>query len=272
MKPPRLLVAAALLAGLLVQLGCQTVITPKTADLQHVHETYTQDFAVWNVPAAADAMAATGPAPGGAFAQSLGAIHDYRLKYPADSQELAHLQVLEGMIYLQSGRFGLAAAVKPDVEAAGAKLASGTGKVVRDRLFAQNFGTLLQGWSETRKENNKDWRTFERVARALAEALKAIPPTQRAAVEEDQGALYLSTSAAVFYAWAYRQITMSADEAQAPVKKAEWFRNARDLIGGFLTEAEKKADISKDLGADVPLGRLRYVQWYHWLDQQQSAP
>lgn len=274
MKYFRFRSAAAAIAGIVLLSGCLNSLTPKAADLERVQELYVEEFTVLNVPAAAEVDAARAPAPaaGGAFAQSLRAIHAYRAKYPDDTPERAHLQVLEGMIYLQSGRFGLAAAVLPQVKSAAGQLTSGTGRVVRDRLFAENYGVLLDGWTETRKENNRDWQTFERVANQLAQALAAVPVHERASVEADQGALYLATSAAVFYVWAYRQIGMSEEREQAPAKKAVWFAQARDLIGQYLTDAEKRADISRDLGADAPIGRLRYVQWYHWLDEKLATP
>lgn len=264
MKTKRFALIAALL-GFLITSGCVvTFVTPKTAALHRVHDVYTEEFIALSAPApSAQPVQASEPKPA-AFAKSLQAIREYRLKYPGDSQELAHLKVLEGMIYLQSGRFGLAEAVRPEVEEAGGKLASGTGRVVRDQLFAQNFKTLIEGWAETKKTNNRQWQTFERVATTLTTGLNQIPKNKLADPETDQGALYVATSAAIFYVWAFKEISESNDHAQAPEKKNVWFKAAREGIGRFLTDAEKKPGADKDLGT-APEGRLRYVEWYHWL-------
>jgi hypothetical protein len=259
---PRLLGVVLAFATLGLAPGCQTAL-PQTADLRQVHELYSSEFATLELPAP-DAMTAAPRATGAAFARTLQAIHDYRARHRDDLAGLAHVQVLEGMIYLQSGRFGLAAAVRPEVEVAGERLAAPGGKLVRDRLLARHFGTLLEGWAETRKENNRQWRTFERVAATLADALAAIPAAQLAPGETDQAALHLATSAAVFWMWAAREIAMSPEREQAPAKRAAWFARARDTIGAHLTAAEKRAEAAPDLAVGAP-GRLRYVEWYHWL-------
>jgi hypothetical protein len=269
MKPLRL-VAFALVASLLFHTGCLTpAFSPKAAALARIHEFYSEEFtALAPSGPTGDVTSAAQPAAGDAFAQTLRAIHDYRLAHPNAQQELAHLDVLEGMIYLQSGRFGLAAAVQEKVSAAAPQLASGTGRVVRDRLFAENYRTLLLGWSEARKENGRDWKTFRNAADALAASLDNIPPEQRPAISADGGALYLATTAAIFYVWAGQQMSMAPDPDDrdvAPQKTREWRAKARDLIGKFLTPAETAADISQDIGSTPPQGRLRYIDWYHWL-------
>lgn len=256
---------AVVLLGMLLTSGCVvTFVTPKTAALQRVHDVYSEEFIAFSAPAPSVQPAQASEPKPGAFAKSLQAIREYRLKYPGDSQEQAHLKVLEGMIYLQSGRFGLAEAVRPEVEEAGGKLTSGTGRVVRDRLFAEHFKTLIDGWAETKKTNNRQWQTFERIASTLTSSLNKIPKDKLAEPDTDQGALYLATSAAIFYVWAFKEISESNDHAQAQEKKVVWAKAARDGIGRFLTDAEKKPGADKDLGA-APEGRLRYVEWYHWL-------
>lgn len=258
----------ALLAGLLVTSGCfVSFLTPKTAALQLVHDTYRADFMAFNVPA--PAMQAGLASPPAVFSKSLQSIRDYRLKYPSDSQELAHLKVLEGMIYLQSGRFGLAEAVKDDVQTAGARLSSGTGRTVRDRLFAENFPRLIDGWKETTKPNNQKWQTFSNVADSLFRSLTNEPPSKLADPEADQGAIYLANTAAIFDVWAYSlyAVEHGGDPGynDAATRKM-WFTRGRDLIGRFLTPAEKSPQAANDVSQTME-GRLRYVQWYHWLGQ-----
>lgn len=265
MPAQRLIASLLLVVGLLLGGGCASVVTPKTAALRQVHDTYRSEFLAGAVPAASGSPAAPAGPPA-AFVRSLEAIRDYRQKYPADSQELAHLKVLEGMIYLQSGRFGLASAVADDVEAAGGKLGSRTGRVIRDQLFARHFKTLVRGWSETRRTQGRQWQTFEAAASLLAADLDKIPADRLASPESDQGALYLATTGAIFYVWAFSEMAVVSPR-EAPAKKTEWFTRARDLIGRHLDASLKKPEVGQDLVGKAPEGLLRYVEWYHWLDR-----
>jgi hypothetical protein len=287
MKMKRFASLLALTAGLVMTSGCLvTFLTPKTAALQQIHDTYRADFAALTVPPASAAPdAPSGPSTSAAFSKSLQAIREYRLKYPGDSQELAHLKVLEGMIYIQSGRFGLAEAVRDDVVSAGEKLSSGTGRTVRDQLFARNFKTLINGWSETRKTSGRHWETFQQAADDLAKALNETKAKQFSDPESDQGALYLATTAAIYYVWAFKEFndypfarseipdgtapTPEQIEAKKPKiveNKNKWFTAGRDLIGRHLDGSLTNAIVTKDLG-QAPEGTLRFVEWYHWLDQ-----
>jgi hypothetical protein len=254
-----------LLAGLVLTSGCLvTFITPKTAALSNVHEAYAEDFDRFNLPSPKEQPAANSPSNSVAFARSLRSIQEYRQKYPGDSQELAHLKVLEGMIYLQSGRFGLAEAIRPEVEEAGRKLSSATGKAVRDELFAKNFGTLIEGWTETKKKSNRRWENFDRVANKLHENVAAIPANKRAEPGADQGALYLATSAGIFRVWAFSEFAVvETNQTIVTATNVAWFSKSTNLMAQFLTEAEKNPKAGQDIGQESP-GRLRYVEWYHW--------
>jgi hypothetical protein len=259
-----------MVVSLLLASGCVVqFITPRTEALREVHETYRQEFIAFNVPAPADKAELSGPSD--AFIKTLQAIRDYRLKYPGDMQELAHLQVLEGMIYLQSGRFGLAQAVKEQVTEAGARLTSASGRTVRDKLFAENFPLLVEGWAETRKSKNKQWQTFERAAAGLRTSLANSTDRRLASPDADHGAVYLATTAAIFDTWAFawwEVAQANATPADIEVKRREIYSRARDVIGRFLTDAEKAPSTREDM-TQVLEGRLRYVQWYHWLDENQ---
>lgn len=270
MRLRSLLLPAALAAALFCGAGC--AVTPKTAALRHIHQTYQEDFAAFNLPAPGTMPAPLSPTNAPAFARTLQAIHDYRLRYPGDSQELAHLKVLEGMIYLQSGRVGLAQAVAGDVRAAGAKLGSATGRTVRDQLLARNFDALAKGWSEIREwgDHNSatvaEWKVLEQAADALRADLSALADRQPADPEADQGALYLANTAAIFYVWAYA-LRAVEDPAGAEQARGKWFDDARQLLGRFLTDTEKRPEAAQDLAADAP-GRLRSVLWHDWLGKE----
>jgi hypothetical protein len=261
---------AALAVALLCGAGC--AITPRTAALRQIHQTYQEDFAAFSLPGPGGMPLPPAPTNAPAFARTLQAIHDYRLRYPGDSQEGAHLKVLEGMIYLQSGRVGLARAVAGDVKTAGARLGSATGRTVRDQLLARNFDALVKGWSEIREWGDRnsatvaEWKPLEQAADALRTDLGTLTAGQLADPDADQGALYLANTAAIFYVWAYA-LRAVEDPAGAEQARTKWFDDARQLLGRFLTDTEKRPEAAQDLAADAP-GRLRSVLWYDWLGKE----
>jgi len=273
MTPLRRLILPLLLALAALNPGCAgRLLTPRTEALRTVHDNYQREFAELNLPSASAEPAAPSSTNAPPFTATLSAIRAFRLAYPGDSSEAAHLKVLEGMVYLQSGRFGLATAVAPDVQAAGAQLRSQTGRVVRDALFARNFTALLKGWSEIREfadgssSTVAEWRELDRAAQAIKADLESIPASQLADPDTDQGALYLANTAAIFNVWAFKLLA-DEDLNAARQRQAAWFGGSADLLGRFLTDAEKRDVAASDLGSEAP-GRLRSVHWFHWLNRR----
>ncbi len=278
-------------AALLLLTGCPATLAPSTADLQHVHELYATEFTSLAdaVPTPDNEPSAKQPSSGEAFIQSLRALNDYRAKHPDKILELAHLDVLEGMIYLQSGRFGLARAVVPNVERAGTTLSATTStrrstpgnvpasSTVRDALFAKNFRSLLDGWSATRNGESTS-EDFERVFQSIAQSLtEESPPSLR--LTRDHGALYLATSASIFQAWAHARDSMrvhlepTGEKLRAlEQRRIQRYSAARDLLARFLTDAERAVRPADDLAGQTPQGRLRYVAWYHFFNDAPAAP
>lgn len=261
----RLWISIALLAFFVS--GC-TTISPKTAALRQVHHAYEEDFAQFALPPAGNTPAPTNTQSGPAFARTLQEIRAYRVNFPTSTAaETAHLQVLEGMIYLQSGRFGLASAIAPKVSEAGAQLASGTGKIVRDRLFAENFNALLKGWTEIGdkldSENGTipEWEKLRDAARAIYENLNSHRDGALADADADEGALYLANTAAIFYVWADSLVPSSQPDARTELQTQ--LARSRVQMSRFLTPIEMDPKATERLG-DAP-GRLRYIAWYHWL-------
>ncbi len=277
-------------AALLLLTGCPATLAPSTTDLQRVHELYATEFTSLAdaIPTRGSEPPAKQPSSSDAFIQSLRALNDYRARHPDKPLELAHLDVLEGMIYLQSGRFGLARAVAANVERAGTTLASAhssrhsapgdapASSTVRDALFAKNFGALLDGWSATRNgQSTPD--DFDRAFRSIAESLTT-PSFASARLDRDHGALYLATSAAIFQTWAHARdslrVHLAPTEANLRAleqRRIQRYTSARDLLARFLTEAERSMGFTEDLGDQILTGRFRYVAWYHFFNDALSA-
>jgi hypothetical protein len=256
--------------------GCAR-LSPKTTALKKIHESYRIDFQQFlqqSIPEPTQnpkTPASKQDQP--AFAETLREIRDYRLKYGENSQEAAHLKVLEGMIYLQSGQFGMAHLVEPDVSNAQSGLKSGTGAYTRDQLLAMAFPNLLQGWEEVQKQFDTtpghvgaDVAIVEKAADGIKDKLDNLDKTKLAQPEVDEGAIYLATTAAIFYVWVY-----ALRSRQEPNSKPQWFGKGAELIGRYLTDMEKRA--AKDATVtNVPAGRLRYLSWYGFLVRETTPP
>ncbi|MFY9608694.1 MAG: hypothetical protein WAU45_08790 [Blastocatellia bacterium] len=243
--------------------------SPKTTALKQVHKTYRTEFAEFMVPPpGADPQLQKPAANEPAFAGTLQAIREYRTKYGEDSQEAAHLKVLEGMIYLESGRLGMARLIKPDVQNAQSKLKSGTGRYTRDELLAKCFGHLVDGWQEINDFNDNDDATIaehaklEPAADGIKDQVEKLAKPMLAQPEVDEGAIYLATTAAIFYVWVFK---LKSDAGLPEVKKSIWFKKGSDLIGDYLSDSEKTAATGATETKGSQLGRLRYLDWYGFL-------
>ncbi|MFN0087028.1 MAG: hypothetical protein ACKVX9_16680 [Blastocatellia bacterium] len=245
--------------------GCGR-LAPKTTALRNIHESYRiefQKFLQLSVPAPAETPGlANNVADQPAFAETLRMIRDYRLQHGEDSKEVAHLKVLEGMIYLQSGQTGMAQILARDIRDAQSSLSSGTGTSSRDQLLAANFGFLVNGW-DTIKEGREDLeaaRKLEAAADSIKKELDKLDPSKLARPEVDEGAVYIATTSAIFYTWVGKILSI-----QNPDKSC-WCGKGSELIGRFLTKSEKEMAEKADL-KNVPSGRIRYISWYGFLSK-----
>ncbi len=210
--PKALRVALAVSAFVLT--GCQAL--PKTSALKDIHESYREEFSELFVSESGEkpgCIPQKASADAVYFARTREGIRSFRVKYGTESAESQHLTVLEGMMHLQVGNVGTAALLKDRVEEAKPKLASGTGHLTRDLLFAENYADLTSGWTricdfEKRgasavEATQEEVKTLEAAADSIAERLRADRDQGKLAEPAvDQGAVYLATSAAIFDVWA----------------------------------------------------------------------
>lgn len=264
----------ALVGGLLLAAGCR-LFAPQTSALEDVHEIYRQEFVEFvqtpEPKARPDAQAPPGPRD---FSRTLRAIRDFKGKYPGGetpdsmSPPVAHLTVLEGMIYLQSDKLGLAKAVAPLVEKAGARLYAGAGSYSRDALFAKAYSQLVQGYGhilDVKVPGPPDplHTHFAEVGKGIGDLLGGIKSSALPSSEEDQGALYLATSAAIFYVWA-------ADLTVDKAKKLRYFEAGRDIVKNRLTGTDLAAAEKLESVDGLP-SRLRYLAWYKFLKDKADS-
>jgi hypothetical protein len=285
--------------------GC-SFLAPKTNDLENIHQVYREEFITSAIPNSPnDQSDVACRAHEIAFTGSLQAIRDFQVKYPdVDPAITQHLYVLQAMIYLQSGRPGMARLIHKEFIDEQQLVKGRNQGYRRDALFAQNFGALTQGWiTYCALDEQKgpfganrflvQQKDLEKAAGEIQGNLKDFTTTDPVA---DEGAIYLATSAALFQMWATKiksdrcffgkqceavgltgeelERKCGADgdckkkERKAAIRKAKVrdFASYRKLIGRFLSEPEKRlADSDTLRGASI--GRFRYLAIYRYLGQ-----
>jgi hypothetical protein len=289
---------------LLIFISACAWLTPQTAELEDIHHIYRQEFMTAAMPSdigeGGDVACRADP---NGFVRTLQAIHDFQVKHPdVDPAVTQHLQVLQAMIFLQSGRPGMARLISRDFIQQGGIAAAGGGGDARDALFAENLDALIDGWTVycqlIEKQGpfpdpqfSNDQRAMAGAADAIKTYLQAFETTDPVA---DEGAAYLATSAALFQMWATKiqsdrcrfgkdcdAVGLSAQElarrcaddrecrererrAAIRTARAQDFTTYRELIGRFLSEPEKRLADSESWAAAAS-GRYRYLAVYRYL-------
>ena len=285
--------------------GC-AAITPRTADLQNVHQLYREEFLSSAIPKSPNDQKDIACQPTDeAFSQSLRAIRDYQVKYPqADSRVTQHLYVLQAMIYLQSGRPGMARLLQKEFIKTNKIVKRENEQYPRDALFAANLEALVDGWmaycmlDKARgpfqdPQFASQEQTLQTAAGEIQVNLESFETTNPAV---DEGAIYLSASAAIFQMWASKikedrcffgknctEIGLSKEDLERECgsdldcknknrqqairrMKTKDFAAYQKLLGRFLSESEKRAAETGEL-PEVRTGRLRYLALYNFLGQ-----
>jgi len=279
------------ITGVLVLLSACTYVLPEKSELERVHELYEQEFIDVQLPlpdnewsGARDANEP--PAVGGEFSKTLSAIAQYKLVPGQDARLAAHLTVLQGMIYLQTGRPGMARLLEPEIAAAASSLLTSEGGLTRDALFAQSFDALVIGWEEIwdyydgDRATRPEWRRFQSSGDSIAKLLGDLPAGALGEAATYSGGLYLANTAAIFYLWAYNLGHQFGDPNDSDVPPPEegdlgmYAARGRDAMKPFLTNEEVVAAASTDSleqFATSTTGRFRYLAWYAWLNENSQA-
>lgn len=238
-----------------------SILTPKTRDLERVHQTYTNEWIEASMPKA-------GAQPGvkvqpGAFKRSLAAIRNYKVEHGKNTTVASHLTVLEGLIHLQSGSFGMARLLSADVAEAKGRLRSRGGWATRDYLIASCYPDLVAGWSAAARMGRGDQSVrredFEGPAVRIGETLAKLEDGA-ADADVDSGGAYVATSAVIFWMWA-REFVAENGERAAIVGQA------RKLLEPWLSDSERasvESGTHKESGMNWG-SRERFLDWYAFL-------
>ncbi|GAB4016929.1 hypothetical protein GCM10028808_46980 [Spirosoma migulaei] len=255
--------------------GCR-VINPKTTALKQVHETYRDEFqsAIQLSIGQPQNQASLPKAIQGQFifTKTLKSIRDFQAKYPSKTDLNAHLNVLQGMIYLQSGEIGMAKSVMNSVTDPSNidALKSKKDGFIRDQLFAKSFKDLLAGWKEIETQLNAessgdnasgaDRDKLKTAADNIVNRLNSKEFNNVTSSDIDEGAIYLAITASIFYLW---EISLNINESKDD--KCSKYKNSIELIEKHLSTQEKEAS-KGDITSTV--GRSRYINWHKFIKSQ----
>lgn len=272
-----LLIAVSL--PLLLAPGC-AVLTPRTSALRQIHHSYRSEFMAHmptSVPSPRSNQSGRLPVKDteSAFVETLHRIRQYRLNYDGATVENAHLLVLEGMIYLQTGQFDRARELEADILQTVDNLRGKRGTWTRDSLFAAHFKYLLAGWSAAIQLSGREIEPIlsgaaEGIDKSLAHLREKTPgrnglPEKAEGADEDQALLYIATSGAIFYDHVGRLLSFD-DEKNIKLK----CEKATQLMTPYLSENERRLAIAGVYEA-APKHRLRYLEWYHFFASGECA-
>jgi hypothetical protein len=230
-------------------------------NLLRVHNVYQAEFqqhlAASATPAPAEA----------AFPRTLEAIEHFRTRHPNREDALKHLAVLEAMIQLQAGNYGLAQAVAAHAEALPGSLIDRNQKLRRDALFLDAL-RLDPGLIEAFQMIHGDLPKEEERLEQCGDALAVLARTHHG-VDGDDGAVYIASVAANCYLHALEQavlLTTGTSENRARlIRQAEmkYGTAAMQALAPHLSEREMNASHAdlKRLAAESH--RYRYVRFYH---------
>lgn len=249
--------------------GC-SALTPKTYQLEQIHQNYTAEWAEWSLDALSEAKDRPEIKDGkGHFKKTLAGIKKYKQTYGDTSEAAAHLTVLEGMIYIQSGKPGMARLLSSEVKDAKEQLKSATGVASRDYLFAKCYDELTNGWEAiyqlVKNGASKEVDDFIGPADDISKELRSISKETRAAADLDSGGAYVAASAAIFYLWAH---STSPNDSNFSLKNMA--KKGKDVLKPWLSYDEicsvEKGTYKKeefDWGS-----RRRYLDWYDYLHEK----
>ena len=226
-----------------------------------VHDTYRAEFQQQLEPSAT-------PTPTeSTFPNTLAAIQTFREKHPTREDALKHLAVLEAMVHLQSGNYGMAQAAAAQADALPGSLIDRNRKLKRDALFLEALRLdpgLIEAFHMIHGDLPKEEDRLEQCGDGLAALAR-----KHSSVDGDDGAIFIAAAAAECYLHALYEATLLAtgtsEERARLIREAElkYGTAAMQALNPHLTASEMSANHAEleRLAAESP--RYRYVHLYH---------
>jgi hypothetical protein len=229
--------------------------------LVRVHDVYRAEFQQQLEPSATPTPAEF------TFPNTLAAIQTFRDEHPTRHDALKHLAVLEAMVQLQSGNYGLAKATAAQADAMPGSLIDRNRKLKRDALFLEALRLepgLIEAFQMIHGDLPKDEERLEQCGRGLAGLAR-----NHQGIKEDDGAIYIAAVAANCFLHAIKQaalLTTGTKEERERLRREAELKHgaaAMEAMAPHLTESEMNADHAELKRLATESSRYRYVRLYH---------
>ena len=242
--------------------------------LRSVHDTYLSEFqaSLTRENDGLTAEKALDPSNKNQFPVTLTAISSFRSEYPSSTNAIKHVSVLEAMVYLQSGQYGLARLAAKNAQAMPGNLSTYKDGLIRDQLFLSaltdpNGQGLIDAWELIESTGNPSLEKaplFEK----MGDNLSRLAQNSKAPAN-DEGKTYVAAVAAICYQWAMAgkiiavKGTPGQKEELKKVIGLEYGQKMMDALDPHLTDAEKQASDAELRELARWSARYRYVRLYH---------
>jgi hypothetical protein len=195
---------------------------------------------------------------------TLTAISSFRSEYPNRTNAIKHVSVLEAMVYLQSGQYGLARLAAKNAREMPGDLSTHKDGLIRDQLFLLALTDegglgLIDAWELIESTTAPSFEKTPRFKR-LGDNLSSLAEESKA---------YVAAVAVLCYQWAMvgekSAVTGRPEEKQRRLKEIEkkYGELMIEALGPHLTNAEKNASDDELKKLARWSARYRYVRLYH---------
>ena len=246
-----------------------------TGALQSVHDTYQSEFqaSLTRGNDGSNKKEALDPSNTNQFPVTLTAIASFRSKYPNNTNAIKHVSVLEAMIYLQSGQYGLARLAAKNAKEMPGSLSTFKEGLIRDELFLQamtvegNKG-LIDAWElidATETPGLENAVLFTEIGDNLSNLARS-----NKAPAHDEGKTYIAAVAVICYQWAMegKKLAVTGNAAQREALneaiEKEYGEFMMAALAPHLTDTEKQASDAELKELARWSARHRYVRLYHF--------
>lgn len=262
-------------AVILLMLVALVTASCASGALRSVHDTYLNEFqaSLTRENDGSEAAKALDPSNRNQFPETLTAISSFRSEYPNSTNAIKHVSVLEAMVYLQSGQYGLARLAAKNAKGMPGDLSTYKDGLIRDQLFLlaltdERGRGLIDVWEMIESTRGfpslEKANTFEDLGDNLSDLAK-----RSKAPAHDEGKTYIAAVAVLCYQWAMEgkklAVVGTPAEKQRHIKEIEtkYGNLMKDALEPHLTDVEKNATDAELQELARWSARYRYVRLYH---------
>lgn len=240
-----------------------------TDDLSTVHNVYRDEFSSQDLKLGVAQDQQSVGAPGKStsrFPRTLAAIQGFRARHQSSTNAIKHLAVLEAMVHLQSGQYGMARlATRSAAELAGS-LETSDGELIRDQILLQSLQSqdgLIDAWEIMSDTARWDVARLDRIGKNLCDMAARFQ-----APDGDDGRLYVAATAAIAYIHAGTKhsqdsVASSRPQSEKDAAAAPYFQKAAAALKPYLSKVDNALDVTvAGIPNTKPVARYQFISIY----------